>query len=227
MEGAPQRGYAISNPDMEDWPRERLMAQGPDVLRNAELLAIILNTGYKDESVFELAARILAEYGSKGVASERNVSRLMAELGIPQMKASQIVACFELGRRVFHEDTARFPTIRGADDVYEYLKEMRALKKEVFRGLYLNIRNKLIHDEVISIGTLDANLVHPREVFQPAIEFSAAAVIISHNHPSGDPAPSAEDRAVTARLTEAGALLGIELLDHVIVAKDGFASCKE
>jgi len=148
------------------------MAQGPDVLRNAELLAIILNTGYKDESVLELASRILAEYGSKGVASERNVSRLMAELGIPQMKASQI-------------------------------------------------------DEVISIGTLDANLVHPREVFQPAIEFSAAAAIISHNHPSGDPAPSAEDRAVTQRLAEAGTLLGIELLDHVIIAKNGFVSVKQ
>lgn len=220
---APQ--YRITELPSEDRPRERLIEHGPDALKNAELLAIILNTGYKDEGVLELASRILSEYGSKGIASERNVRRLMGELGIPQVKASQIVACFELGRRFFKEDTGRMPVIRGAEDVHEYLKDMRNLKKEVFRGLYLNTRNKLIHDEVISIGTLDANLVHPREVFGPAIEFAAAAIIVAHNHPSGDPTPSAEDRAVTERLTQAGKLLGIEVLDHVIVGKEGFASC--
>lgn len=219
--------YKITELPYEQRPRERLMEQGPDALKNAELLAIIVNTGYKDEGVMELAARILQEYGSKGVASERNVRRLMDELGIPQVKASQIVSCFELGRRFFQEDTGRLPTIRGAEDVHNYLRELGKLKKEVFRGLYLNTRNKLIHDEVISIGTLDANLVHPREVFQPAIEFSAAAVIAAHNHPSGDCEPSEDDLTMTKRLVEAGKILGIELLDHVIIAKDGFVSFKE
>ncbi|OGY92200.1 MAG: hypothetical protein A3H70_00930 [Candidatus Komeilibacteria bacterium RIFCSPLOWO2_02_FULL_48_11] len=226
MEGKQQQQYKITALPSEQRPRERLMEHGPDALKNAELLAIILTTGYKDESVLELGSRILSEYGSKGVASERNVTRLMAELGIPAVKACQIVACFELGRRFFQEDAGRLPTIRGADDVFAYLKDMGSYKKEVFRGLYLNVRNKLIHDEVISIGTLDANLVHPREVFQPAIEFSAAAVIVAHNHPSGEAAASAEDRAVTQRLTEAGKLLGIELLDHVIITKGGFVSLR-
>ncbi len=227
MEGKQKPQYKITALPSEQRPRERLLEHGPDLLKNAELLAIILTTGYKDEGVLELAARLLSEYGSKGIASERNVARLMAELGIPAVKACQIVACFELGRRFFQEDTGRLPTIRGAEDVYEYLKDMGKFKKEVFRGLYLNVRNKLIHDEVISIGTLDANLAHPREVFQPAIEFSAAAVIVAHNHPSGEAAASPEDREVTRRLTEAGKLLGIELLDHVIIARDGFVSVKQ
>jgi len=115
----------------------------------------------------------------------------------------------------------------SASDVYQYLKPMRSLKKEHFHGLYLDSRNKLVYDEVISIGSLTANIIHPREVFRPAIEHSAAAVIVAHNHPSGDPHPSEHDLRVTARLKSAGELLNIPLLDHLIIADEGFVSLKE
>ncbi len=219
--------YKIPEMPFEKRPRERLIDDGPDVLKNAELLAIILNTGYRGEDVLTLASRILQEYGSKAITKEKSVGRLMEELNIPKVKACQIIACFEIGRRFFMEDTGKMPTIRGAEDVYQYLKEMSKLKKEQFRGLYLNSRNKLIHDEVISLGTLNANLVHPREVFQPAVEFSAAAIILAHNHPSGDPEPSEDDIEITKRLVEASRIMGLEILDHLIIGKNKYVSLKE
>lgn len=218
--------YKIPELPFEKRPRERLIKNGPDVLKNYELLAIILGTGYRGEDVLTLASRILQEYGSKAITKERSVSRLMDELGIPKVKACQIIACFEIGRRFFVEDTGKMPTVRDAEDVYEYLKEMSKFKKEQFRGLYLNSRNKLIYDEVISLGTLNANLVHPREVFQPAIEFSAAAIIVAHNHPSGDPEPSEDDLKITKRLVAAGKIMGLEILDHLIIGKNKYVSLK-
>jgi len=218
--------YKIPELPFEKRPRERLIESGPDVLKNYELLAIILGTGYRGEDVLALASRILQEYGSKAITKEKSVSRLMDELGIPTVKACQIIACFEIGRRFFMEDTGKMPTVRDAEDVYEYLKEMSKFKKEQFRGLYLNSRNKLIYDEVISLGTLNANLVHPREVFQPAVEFSAAAIIVAHNHPSGDPEPSEDDLEITKRLVEAGKIMGLEILDHLIIGKDKYVSLK-
>ena len=203
-----------------------MIENGPDVLKNSELLAIILGTGYRGEDVLELSSRILQEYGSKAITKEKSVSRLMDELGIPTVKACQIIACFEIGRRFFVEDTGKMPTVRDAEDIYEYLKELRKLKKEQFRGLYLNSRNKLIYDEIISLGTLNANLVHPREVFQPAVEFSAAAIIVAHNHPSGDPEPSDDDLEITKRLVEAGKIMGLEILDHLIIGKNKYVSLK-
>lgn len=208
-------------------PREKLIEQGPDVLKNAELLAIILNTGTKSETVFELAARILQEYGSKAIIKEKHVNRLMDDLGIPPVKACQIIACFELGRRFFMEESGRMPTVRDSESVYQYLKDIDRFTKEQFRGLYLNARNKLIHDEVISIGTLTSNLVHPREVFQPAIEFSAAAIILAHNHPSGDPTPSEDDIVVTKQLVEVSKIMGFEILDHVVVGKGRYVSMRD
>lgn len=208
-------------------PREKLIEQGPDVLKNHELLAILLSTGYNGENVLELAARILQEYGSKAIIKEKNVNHLMDDLGIPPVKACQIIASFELGRRFFMEDTGRMPTIRCSEDVYNYVGEVGKFSKEQFRGLYLNARNKLIHDEVISIGTLTANLVHPREVFQPAIEFLAAAIILVHNHPSGDPEPSEDDIKVTRQLIEVSRIMGFDVLDHIIVGKERYVSMKD
>ena len=218
--------YKILELPSKKMPRERLIEDGPDILKNFELLAIILNTGYRSEDVLTLASRILQEYGSKAITKERSVSCLMDELGIPQVKACQIIACFEIGRRFFVEDIGKMPTVRDAEDVYEYLKELRKLKKEQFRGLYLNSRNKLIYDEIISLGTLNSNLVHPREVFQPAVEFSAAAIIVAHNHPSGDPEPSDDDLEITKRLVEAGKIMGLEILDHLIIGRNKFVSLK-
>jgi len=211
----------------EKKPREKLVKYGPDVLRISELVSIILNTGYRDENVLELSHRIIKEYGSRAIASEKNVGRLMETLGIPLVKACQIVACFELGRRFFQEEPGKMPTIRGPEDVYIYLEDMRKLKKEQFRGLYLNARNKVIHDEVISIGTLTANLVHPREVFQPAIEYLACGVIVAHNHPSGDPDPSDDDLEITRKLATVGKTMDIELLDHIIIGSKKYVSLKE
>jgi DNA repair protein RadC len=210
----------------EEKPREKLIKRGPDFLENAELLAIVLGTGHKKEGVMELASRIIKEYGSKAIASEKNVERLMKSLNIPKVKACQIVACFELGRRFFQENTGRLPTLRSPEDVYQYLKDMRNLKKEHFRGLYLNIKNKLIHDEIISIGTLSTNVCHPREIFQPAIEYGAAAIILVHNHPSSDPKPSKDDIRITKEIIEAGKIMGIEILDHIIIGEKGYTSLK-
>jgi len=207
-------------------PRERLIKYGPDVLKNAELIAIILNTGYREESVLELSHRIIKEYGSKAITQEKNVGRLMETLGIPPVKACQIVACFELGRRFFKEEPGKLPTIRSPEDAYKYLEDMKKLKKEQFRALYLNTRNKIIHDEIISIGTLTANLVHPREVFQPAIEYLAVALIIAHNHPSGDPSPSEDDLKVTRQMVKVGKTMAIEVLDHIIIGNERYVSLK-
>lgn len=211
-------------------PREKLIQYGPDIMRHSELLAIILNTGifkknYK-EDVLELSARILKDYGSKAIAEEKNVNRLMELLGLPQVKACQIIACFELGRRFFKEDTGRLPNMRTPEDVEKFLAELKKVKKEQMHGLYLNLRNRLIHQEIISIGSLTANIVHPREVFQPAVEYSAAGIILAHNHPSGKPTPSSYDIELTIRLQKVGGLLGIELIDHIIIAEEGICSLK-
>jgi len=217
--------YKIRDLPVEQQPREKLIDQGPDVLSNAELIAIILGTGYKNEGVLDLASRILSEYGSKAIIQMRDVGRLMEELSIPRVKACQLIACFEIGQRFFMEDTGRMPTLRGPEDIYKYLSpEMSNLKKEQFHCLCLNTRNKLIHDEVVSIGTLDASMVHPREVFGPAIEFSSAAVILAHNHPSTDPEPSTADKNLTKQLIQAGEILGIAVLDHVIIGGNKFFS---
>ena len=208
----------------EEKPREKLLRHGPDVLETHELLAVVLGIGTKKEEVFVMARRILKEYGEKMIAHERNAERLTKELGVPEAKACQIVACFELGRRFFSEGTGRAITLRTPKQVHAHLKEMEKLPKEHLRGLYLNSRYQLIHDEVISIGSVTASIVHPREVFRPAIEYAASAVILAHNHPSGDTEPSNADVEVTQQLKDAGDLVGIELLDHVIVSKNGFRS---
>lgn len=217
--------YKIKDLPVNEQPREKMIEMGPDVLSNAELIAVILGTGYKSEGVLELASRILSDYGSKAITKIRSVDRLMNELDIPKVKACQLISCFEIGRRFFMEETARMPTLRGPEDVYKYLgHDMIGLKKENFHCLCLNTRNKLIHNEVVSVGTLDASIVHPREVFGPAIEFNSAGVILVHNHPSGDPEPSKSDKDLTAQLIKAGRILGIEILDHVIIGRDRFFS---
>lgn len=222
-------GYQIKLKELPgiERPREKLIKYGPDALKNSELLAIILNTGYKELNVLELSRMIIKDYGNKAIALEKNVGRLMQALNLPQVKACQIVATFELGRRFFLEDKGRIPTIKGPEDVYKHLSEMKKLQKEHFRGLYLNTRNRLIHDEIISMGTLNLSLIQPREVFRPAIEYSAAALIIAHNHPSGDPEPSEDDIKVTQQIVEVGKLMQIDVLDHVIIGEAKFVSLRE
>ena len=204
-------------------PRERLINHGVEILSVAELLAIIFVSGTKKEGVLEMTSRIVREYGDKGLAHERDPQKLSQELEIPINKAIQIIACFNLGKRVFKSEGIN-TFIRSAKDAYEYLTDMRHLPKEQLRGLYLNSRYQLIHDEIISIGTLTSNVVHPREVFQPALQYAAAGIVIVHNHPSGDASPTEADREITEQLIQAGKILGIDILDHVVVTKNSYQS---
>lgn len=220
------RKYVLRIRDLpkEDKPRELLLKYGSDALSTQELLAVVLGVGTKKEELFQMTSRIMKDYGSKGILAARNVEHLSEDLKIPVGKALQIVAVMELGRRFFERNESGAAIIRTAKDVFEYAKDIRELPKEHLRGIYLNTHYKVIHDETISIGTLDANIIHPREVFKPALEYSAAAVVLVHNHPSKASEASAEDIAVTEQLIKAGKLLGISLIDHVIVTKDAFSS---
>ena len=220
------RDYPITIHDLpsEDKPREKLIASGSSGLSIKELLAIVLVTGTSKENILEMSDRLIRDYGEKSILSERNPTKLSEELDIPIVKACQIVACGELGRRFYDRSESGFVTIRNAKDVFDYFQDMRNLPKEHLRGLYLNSHNRILRDEVISIGTVNSNMIHAREVFRPAIECNAAAVILAHNHPSGEAMPSKEDVDITADLVRAGKLLGISILDHVIITKDSFAS---
>ncbi len=209
----------------EEQSREKLERYGADALSAAELLAVVLETGIPPESALVLAKRLLKEYGEKTLTNEKNPKRIQEILGIPAAKACQIVACFELGKRFFKLGGNGKPLyVRTAKQVYEYLKDMGSLQKEELRGLYLNTRYHLVHDEVISVGSLTGNIIHPREVFLPAMEHSASAVILVHNHPSGVVTPSEADVAITRQIVEAGKLMGIEVLDHIIVTRKTFMS---
>jgi DNA repair protein RadC len=222
----PYREYPLTIRDLpaDQKPRERLLSQGPAALSMRELLAILLITGTTKEDVVEMSNRLIRDYGEKSILAERDASKLSKDMDIPITKACQIVACGELGRRFYDKSGTGFTTIRNAKDVYEYLQDMRNLPKEHLRGLYLNSHNHIIRDEVISIGTVNSNMIHPREVFRPAIECNAAAVVLAHNHPSGEAHASAEDIDITKQLVEAGKIMGITLLDHVIITKNEFVS---
>lgn len=208
----------------EEKPREKLLHHGPAVLSVQELLSVVLNVGTKKEGILAMTSRIFAEYGERGVVHQTDPKVIQKTLEIPEGKACQVVACFELGRRFFEKAGTGTNAVRTADEVYEYLKEMRDLPKEQLRGLYVNSHYRIVHDEVISIGSINANIVHPREVFKPALDYGAVGVIIAHNHPSGVVEPSKADNEITEQLLEAGKILGIELLDHLIITSSGFRS---
>jgi DNA repair protein RadC len=214
----------IKDLEDEDKPREKLIAHGPNVLNSAELMAIVLGVGTKKEEVLLMSGRIIKEYGEKSLATQVDPKIVAKEFDVPLNKACQIVACFELGRRFFKEKKYGLVTVRTAKQAFEYFKEMGEMQKEYFRGIYLDSRYRVIHDEVIAIGSLTSNIIHPREVFKPAIEHSAAALIVAHNHPSGDLKPSRSDIETTEQLVKTGKILGIELLDHIIIAKGKFIS---
>jgi DNA repair protein RadC len=205
-------------------PREKMLMQGPASLSMVELMAVILNIGTKKEGILEMAGRIMREYGERSIISETDPERLSTELDIPITKSCQIIACGEIGRRIYQKSESGFKTVRTAKDVFEYVQDMRNLPKEYLRGIYLNTHHRIIHDEVISIGTINSSIIHPREVFRPAIEYNAAAVILVHNHPSNVSTPSIEDIEITKQLIEAGKMIGINVLDHVIITHSEFIS---
>ena len=217
----------IKDLSIEERPRERLIKHGPKTLSNAELLAIVLRQGSKKENVIELAHRLLQNYQLTSF-SKRNITTLKKLSGIGEAKACQLVACFELGKRLSAFNKEKKVQINSAKDVAKLLlPEMSTLKQEYFKGIYLDARKCLIKEETIFIGTLNTSVVHPREVFEPALREGAAGIIVVHNHPSGDPTPSDEDLEVTKQLIEAGTVLGINVLDHIIIGDKKFCSLKD
>ena len=200
-------------------PRERLCRLGPEALGTAELLAALIGSGSPGHPVAEIAGRLLDSAGGRlrGLA-RLSVDRLAARPGLGQATATRIVAAFELGRRAAVEPGVSRPRIRGPDDVYRWIgPRMRDGLQEEFRTILLDAQHGVLRDVLVTRGILDASLIHPREVFRPAIEAGAAALVLVHNHPSGDPTPSAEDRAVTRQLRAAGRTLGVPVLDHVVI----------
>lgn len=208
----------------DDKPREKLLEQGVQALSLQELIAVVLQVGTKSEDVLSISNRIIREYGPSALTSVADPKLMADTLQITVGKACQIVACTEIGKRLYKKNEFGLTVIRSAEDVFSYLKDMHNLPKEQLRGIYLDTHNRVIHDEVISIGTLNSNIVHPREVFRPALEYGAAAVVLAHNHPSGIETPSTSDVQITKQLIEAGKIIGIRILDHIIITKNGYQS---
>ncbi|MEW6750187.1 MAG: DNA repair protein RadC [Candidatus Latescibacterota bacterium] len=226
-DGSPRGGRAPGpGVNAGELPRERLARLGAEALRDQELLALLLGTGYRGRSVRELAGAILEAHTREGLM-EMGLAELGRIKGIGRAKASTLIAAFELARRGLQQGLGNRPIVSRPGDVVPLLAEYRGRPKEFFVCLYLNARNQVVHQEVISIGSLSASIVHPREVFQVAVSRSAASVILAHNHPSGDVSPSRDDLELTRRLIQAGEILGIEVLDHVIISAVDFVSLKE
>ena len=188
-----------------DRPREKLIAKGAENLKDSELLAILLRTGTTGKNVIEIASQILSKYSKKRLL-QMTYEDLSGINGIDSAKATTLIAAFELSKRALEVNDTNLPMINTAKDAAAQLTDIRDHKKEHFVVLYLNAKNQLVHKETISMGTLNANLVHPREVFEPALKYCAAQIVAAHNHPSGDPKPSEDDIELTKRLTEVGNL---------------------
>lgn len=223
----PERNMIPAVSDSIELPRERLIRLGPSALRADELLACVMQFGNGRQTVFETAQGLLNAVGGVYALADVDVEELILVPGIGKAKAIQISAAVELGRRIVHKPTDTRLQIRTADDAARYVMDrMRYLKKEHFITLLLDTKHRLVGEEVSSVGSLDASIVHPREVFRIAVRKSASAVLCLHNHPSGDPAPSSEDISVTARLVQAGRLLGIDVLDHIVIGDGRFTSLR-
>lgn len=209
-------------------PRERLFQYGPEVLSNREILAILLRTGLKGENVLELAERLLMEARGLSGLAQITVHELVQLHGLGKAKAAELKAAIELGRRSVSSDPMTRPVINSPQDIaHLVMEEMRYLDREHFRVVSLSTKNHVLGISSISIGSLNSSLVHPRECFKEAIRRNSNAIILLHNHPSGDPTPSREDVEVTRRLSDGGQILGIEVLDHVIIGDNRYISLKE
>lgn len=213
----PEQKKSVKHWPENERPRERLIAHGPSSLSDAQLLAIIIKNGRAGRSALDLALDLLMKFENLAGIEKAGISEICTVSGIGKAKAAEIKAAIELGRR--HQK----PSLSGASlcssrDVVEYYHpRMRDLKKEVFTCVLLDTKNRIIRDEEVSSGSLSASIVHPRETFKAAIRESAAAVLFIHNHPSGDTKPSQEDILLTRRLVQAGEVLGIRVLDHIII----------
>lgn len=222
--GAASRSLRDLPPD--ERPRERLLRLGPAALSNRELVALLVGTGRRGASALDLADELLRD-GLRGLAG-RSPGELAAELGLGPAKAARLLGALEMGARLASQPTAEAPVFRAPEDAARWLLPRYAARPvETFGLLALDVRQRLRREAIVSVGCLTSSLVHPREVFQEAIAARAAGLILFHNHPSGDPEPSAEDLALTRRLAAAGTLMGIEVVDHLVLGAGRFVSLKQ
>ena len=213
---------------IKERPRERFMKYGANMIQDYELVAIILRTGSKNESVLELAKRVTYQFESLKALSNASINDLKAIKGIGDSKAIELLSAFELGKRVTKESFSKKSKLHSPESIYQYLKnELEMKTQEHFLALYLNTKGELIKKETLFIGSLNSSLIHPREIFKHAVLNSAAAIIICHNHPSGDPTPSIQDIDITKLIHKNSLMMDIELLDHIIIGKDRYYSFKE
>ncbi len=224
-----ERSYTIKDLPVSERPREKLISYGVEALSNAELIALVITTGSLKDTAVELGQKVIS-MDSRGLAhlSEVSLEDLMKINGIGEAKATQILATIEIGKRISRFNTHDKIKVSSPHILANLLMdEMRYLNKEHFRIAILDTKNQILAIENISIGTLNASIVHPRDVFYASIRRSANSIILIHNHPSGDPEPSNEDINITNRLIEAGNLLGIKVLDHIIIGDRKYISFKE
>lgn len=222
------KSVLIKDMPLEERPREKLLFRGPEVLSNAELLAILLRTGNKNESAVQLATRIISQGGGLNKLPDLSIEDLQENKGIGPDKAVTIKAALELGSRLATAPREAQDSITNPRQAAQlFMEELRYKKKEYFKILLLNTKNQLISREEVSVGSLSASIVHPREIFSIPLRKSASSVILFHNHPSGDPSPSQEDLEVTRRLVDAGNIIGIKVRDHIIIGDGSFFSFRE
>lgn len=224
------RGSSLSIKEwpLEDRPRERLVRLGAAALSTVELLTILIGSGSRAYPADQIARRLLAAHPGLRHLAGRDAEDLLRLEGVGAATAARLAAALELGRRLQRERRERQPTLSSPRAVWRHLAlELRDRERERFLALCLNTRNELVREFVVSIGSLNASIVHPREVFKPALACSAAGIVIAHNHPSGDPAPSREDREVTRAISQAGRILDVPLHDHVIIGADSYFSFKD
>jgi DNA repair protein RadC len=213
---------------LQQLPRERLEALGPEALSDAELLALLLRTGAPGSDATRVASALLARHGGLPGLARAGARELAETPGVGPAKTAAVRAALELGRRLAARRLEAGSQIRSPADVFQHFHpRLRHLPQERFLAVLLDGRHRVLRHELVSQGTLTASLVHPREVFRPALRECAAALVLVHNHPSGDPTPSREDREITERLVRAGEILGVPVLDHVVVAERGYSSLRE
>ena len=206
-----------------DRPREKLEKYGPGKLSDAELLAILLRTGTKDLNVLKLSQKVLQKFENQKLV-DINIDELKKIHGLGSVKACEIIACFELGRRMLKDRKSSI--LLSPKDVWERMEDIRGSKKEHFVVFYLDSRNQEIKREIVSVGTLNESLIHPREVFEGAIKHNAAGIILAHNHPSGDTEPSEAAIEITKKLIHAGKILDIKIINHVIITSTSYADLR-
>jgi DNA repair protein RadC len=218
-------GQGITQWPETERPRERLLAHGPPALSNAQLLAILLRVGRQGSSAVQVAMDILDRFGSVGGLAQCGIEELCTVPGVGEAKAAQLKAALELGKRALASPLTKGTKITSSRDLFShYHPTLRDLRHEIFKVVLLDAKHAILRDATVSEGSLTLSIAHPREVFTLAVRESAAAVIFLHNHPSGDPTPSQEDRVLTARLVSAGEVLGIRVLDHLVIGDGRYIS---